>query len=65
MRRIALTAHPGTVVETEYEIEAHGDASYEFDIRLADGSEVKLEVDAATGRIVEDYEQEWYQMGKE
>lgn len=64
-RGVALKAHPGTVMETEYEIEANGDASYEFDIRQADGSEVKLEVDAASGRIVEDDEQEWYQIGQE
>lgn len=64
-RGIALAVHPGTVIATEYEIEANGDASYEFDIRLQDGSEVKLEVDAASGRIVEDDEQEWYQIGRD
>jgi uncharacterized membrane protein YkoI len=63
-RDIALKAHPGEVLEVEYEIESDGSASYEFDIRTAKG-EVKLEVDAATGRIVEDDEQEYYQIGKE
>ncbi|ACT48182.1 PepSY domain-containing protein [Methylotenera mobilis] len=60
----ALAAHPGTVVETEYELESDGKASYEFDILEADKEEVKVEVDAATGKIVEvSYEE--YQIGKE
>jgi uncharacterized membrane protein YkoI len=61
---IALKAHPGQVVEVEYEIESNGDASYEFDI-MTDKGEVKLEVDAATGKIVEDNQKEYYQIGKE
>ena len=61
----ALKAHPGKIVETEYEIESNGNPSYEFDIEKADGSEAKLEVDAVTGGIVEDDEQEIYQIGKE
>ncbi len=64
-RHTALTAHPGTVVETEYEIEANGDAFYEFDIRSAEGLRIKLKVDAASGVIVEDNEQEWNQIGQE
>jgi uncharacterized membrane protein YkoI len=60
----ALAAHPGTVVETEYELEADGKASYEFDILEADNEEIKVEVDATTGKIVEvSYEE--YQIGKE
>jgi uncharacterized membrane protein YkoI len=60
----ALAAHPGTVVETEYEIESDGNASYEFDILEADKEEIKVEVDAVTGKIVEvDYEV--YQVGQE
>ena len=60
----ALKAHPGTVVETEYELEDDGKASYEFDIMEADKEEVKVEVDATTGKIVEvDYEV--YQVGQE
>lgn len=60
----ALAAHPGTLVETEYEIEADGKASYEFDILEADKEEIKVEVDATTGKIVEvSYEE--YQIGKE
>ncbi len=60
----ALAAHPGTVVETEYELEPDGKASYEFDILEADKEEVKVEVDATTGKIVEvSYEN--YQIGEE
>jgi uncharacterized membrane protein YkoI len=60
----ALAAHPGTVVETEYELESDGKASYEFDIKEADGEEIKVEVDATTGKIVET-SYEVYQIGKE
>ena len=60
----ALAAHPGTVVETEYELEPDGKASYEFDITEADGEEVKIEVDATTGKIVET-NYEVYQVGQE
>ncbi|WP_045226038.1 PepSY domain-containing protein [Methyloterricola oryzae] len=63
-KEIALKAHPGEVVETEFEIESNGDASYEFDIKT-DKGEVKLEVDAATGKIIEDKQKEYYQIGKE
>ena len=62
--KTALAAHPGTVVETEYEIEPDGKASYEFDILEADKEEIKVEVDATTGKIVEvSYEN--YQIGEE
>ena len=60
----ALVAHPGTVAEVEYELEANGKASYEFDITEADGEEVKIEVDATTGKIVETH-YEVYQIGQE
>ncbi|MDX1915097.1 MAG: PepSY domain-containing protein [Methylophilus sp.] len=60
----ALAAHAGTVAETEYEIEPDGKASYEFDITEADGEEVKVEVDATTGKIVET-SYEVYQIGQE
>jgi uncharacterized membrane protein YkoI len=60
----ALAAHKGTVAETEYEIEPDGKVSYEFDITEADGEEVKVEVDATTGKIVET-SYEVYQIGKE
>lgn len=60
----ALAKHPGTVVEVEYELEPDGKASYEFDILEADHEEVKVEVDATTGKIVE-VSYEVYQIGKE
>jgi uncharacterized membrane protein YkoI len=63
-RKTALAAHPGTIEEVEYEIEPDGAASYEFDIRTAKGTQMKVEVDATTGRIVEANEEFW-QIGKE
>jgi len=62
--KTALAAHPGTVAETEYEIEPDGKVSYEFDITEADGEEIKVEVDAVSGAIVET-SYEVYQIGKE
>ena len=62
--RAALGVHPGWIVETEFEIEADGGATYEFDIKTDRGGEAKVEVDAATGRITED-EEELYQVGRE
>jgi len=62
---IALKAHPGEITEVEYEIESNGNSSYEFDIKTADKGEVKLEVDASSGKIIEDNEKEIYQIGKE
>lgn len=60
----ALAAHAGEVVEVEYELEPDGKASYEFDILEADHEEVKIEVDATTGKIVET-SYEVYQVGEE
>lgn len=60
----ALAAHPGTVAEVEYELEPDGKASYEFDITEADNEEVKVEVDATTGKVVET-SYEVYQIGNE
>lgn len=64
-RDIALKKHPGTIVESEFEIESDGKASYEFDIRQADGQEIKIEIDAESGKIVEDDQKEIYQIGQE
>jgi uncharacterized membrane protein YkoI len=61
---IALKAHPGTIQEVEYEIEENGDASYEFDIVDDKGVETKVEVDAATGKIIETSIEEW-EIGEE
>ncbi len=63
-RATALAAHPGEVTEVEYEVESDGAASYEIDIRIADGSEMKVEVDATSGQIVE-ANPEHYQVGVE
>jgi uncharacterized membrane protein YkoI len=63
-RATALAAHPGRVVEVEYEIESDGKASYEIDILQKDNDEVKVEVDATTGKIVE-VSFESYQIGEE
>lgn len=63
-KEIALKSTSGEIVEVEYEIESNGDASYEFDIKT-DKGEVKLEVDATTGKITEDKQTEVYQIGKE
>lgn len=63
-RATALAAHPGRVIEVEYEIESDGKASYEIDILQKDNDEVKVEVDATTGKIVE-VSYESYQIGQE
>lgn len=63
-KKTALAAHPGEVVETETSIEADGSASYEFDIKGKDGKEWEVEVDATTGKIV-DEEVEVYQIGQD
>ncbi|MEY3288524.1 MAG: hypothetical protein RLZZ419_766 [Pseudomonadota bacterium] len=61
---IALKAYPGTVKEVEYEIEANSDASYELDIVNDKGSETKVEVNAANGKIIEVSKEEW-EVGEE
>jgi len=60
----ALAAYPGEVVEVEYELESDGKASYEIDVKQADHDEVKVEVDATSGQIVE-VSYEVYQIGAE
>ena len=64
-KKIALTKYPGEVVESEMSIESDGNASYEFDIKLANGKEMEVEVDATTGKLSEDPEEEIYQIGIE
>ena len=64
-KEIALKKHSGSIVESEFEIESDGRASYEFDIKQANGQEVKIEIDAETGKIAEDDEKEIYQIGQE
>lgn len=60
----ALKAYPGVIEEVEYEIEANGDASYEFDIVNSKGVETKVVVDATTGKIIEVAIEEW-EIGEE
>ena len=60
----AIAAFAGTVAAVEYELEADGSASYEFDITEADGEEIKVEVNAATGKI-DEHSYEVYQIGQE
>ena len=64
-RKTALAIYPGEITEVEYEIEANGAASYEFDIdtTIAD-QEMKVEVDATSGEIVEANREVW-QIGLE
>jgi len=63
-RAIALAIHPGEITEVEYEIESNGAASYEFDIDTTLNQEMKVEVDATTGEIVEANREIW-QIGLE
>jgi uncharacterized membrane protein YkoI len=59
-----LRLYPGEIEEVEYEIEANGDASYEMDVVMEDGTEFKVEVDAATGAIIEVAVERW-EIGEE
>ena len=63
-KAIALKVYPGVIKEVEYEIEDNGDATYEFDIVNSKGAETKVEVDAATGKIIEVAIEEW-EIGEE
>ncbi len=64
-RNTALAIYPGEVTEVEYEIESNGAATYEFDIdTMIDGQQMKVEVDAASGEIVEANRELW-QIGLE
>lgn len=60
----ALKAHAGKITEVEYEIEANGNPSYEFDIINDKGAETKVEVDAITGKIIETATEVW-EIGEE
>jgi uncharacterized membrane protein YkoI len=65
-KQIALKTYPGEISgdDIEYEIQENGTACYEMDVIMKDGKEMKVEVDAATGNIVEANE-ELYQIGRE
>lgn len=57
--KTALSLYPGRIVHTEYEIETNGASSYEFDIFEKPGVTYKVEVNAATGEIVEVSIEKW------
>ena len=63
-KAIALKTYPGVIEEVEYEIESNGNATSEFDIVNTKGVETKVEVDAATGKIIETAIEEW-EIGEE
>lgn len=63
-RATATGLYPGKVEEVEYEIEANGDPSYEFDIVDSDDTEWKIEVSTVTGEIIEVQVEEW-EIGEE
>ncbi len=63
-RKTALSIYPGVITEVEYEIEFDGAATYEFDIDTKLNHEMKVEVDATTGEIVEANRELW-QIGLE
>ncbi len=60
----ALTVYPGTVEEVEFEIESDGSPTYEIDLITENGKEFKVEVDAASGAIIEMSVERW-QIGEE
>jgi len=64
-KKAALAIHAGEVIETEYSLEDDGAPSYEFDIKTASGKEMEVEIDAVTGKLEEDPEEEIYQIGEE
>lgn len=51
--------YPGKIVEWEYEIQSNGRSAYEFDVVSRDGQEMKVEVDAGTGEIIETAFEHW------
>jgi len=64
-KKTALAKYPGEVVDSEFAVESDGSISYEFDIKTANGKEIEVEIDAVTGKLSEDPEEEIYQIGVE
>lgn len=58
-RKIVLEAYPGQIRKVEYEVESDGTAVYEFDIDMMDGREMKVEINAANGDVVEANQEIW------
>tara|TARA_E500000178_G_scaffold207370_1_gene204778 strand:+ start:7549 stop:8094 length:546 start_codon:yes stop_codon:yes gene_type:complete len=63
-RKTALSIHPGRVVSEEREIGMDGSLTYEFDIQTKVGYEIKVDVDAVSGKI-EEANIELYEIGVE
>lgn len=63
-REILTREHAGEIEEVEYEIEENGSPSYEFDVAAGNGTQTKVEIDAATGEIIE-VDRELWQVGFE
>ena len=63
-KEIALQIHPGRVVSGEREVGMDGSLTYEFDIQTKTGFEIKVDVDAITGKI-EEANFELYEIGIE
>jgi uncharacterized membrane protein YkoI len=58
-RATVAAAYPGEIEEIEYEIEEDGGATYEFDVAGVDGEQTKVEVNAATGEVIEVDRERW------
>ncbi len=63
-RENVLAIHPGKVMNEEREIGMDGTISYEFDIQTIAGYEIKVDVDAVSGKI-EEANFELYEIGIE
>ena len=63
-RAHVLSIHPGRVVSEEREIGMDGSLTYEFDVQTKVGYEIKVDVDAVTGKI-EEANIELYEIGIE
>ncbi len=64
-KKTALAKYAGEVVGTEFSLESDGTPSYEFDIKTKDGKEMEVEIDAVTGKLAEEPEEELWQVGGE
>ena len=63
-RVTVLGIHPGKIVSEEREVGMDGSFSYEFDVQTNTGYEIKVDVDAITGKI-EEANFELYEIGIE
>lgn len=63
-RDLVLSVHPGNITSMEYEIGQDGSVTYEYDVQTELGYEIKVDVDATTGKI-EEANIELYEIGME